>query len=181
MAYNIEDKIKEQQDRYFKTIRKILQRNVHHFSELIEATPKQDMEEGFDAVFRFNHIKVPIRIRGFYYAKKYGDITIRCRSQYDNDTEYHKIKKGFGDYYFYCWLTEDESKIHSYLIFNINKFRQSGLINQHGEMHKNKGSYLTSFYSYSVESLKKNDCLVIYECLYPEFTHNVTSDAILFK
>ena len=82
----IQAEIKTLNDKYFNTIRRILNSKSYVFTKFVEATPKQDMEEGFDSIFSFPDVKIPIRIRDYKYLN-YRDITIRSRSYYGMRTE----------------------------------------------------------------------------------------------
>ena len=159
----IEQSIKLLNDKYFRQIQRILNKNSYLFTSFTESTPKEDKEEGFDSVFTVNQIKIPIRIRQYYYYKRFRDITIRSKSYHDKETEIHKLKKGFGDYYFYAWENEAGCNIIAYTIFDIKKFVKSGLIDN--ECSENRNNDGTMFKSYSLEKLIKNDVLIFYEKL----------------
>jgi len=158
-SQQISTSIHELNSRHFQTIRKILTRNCHIFTAFKEATPQQDMEEGFDSVFSFPDVKIPIRIRSNQYLK-YRDITIRSRSYHNKKTEIDKIREGKGDYYFYAWENKNNS-IACYCIFDIAKFISSGLIDNPTSKKRNNDG--TEFYTYSIEDMIKNDTMVIYE------------------
>jgi hypothetical protein len=64
------------------------------------------------------------RIRKFQYFKRYpNDITIRCKSFHNQETEIHKIINGYGDYMFYGFCNLEETKIIDYKIIDLKKLR----------------------------------------------------------
>lgn len=158
----ITNSIKELNDKYFNSIKRILIKNAHIFSEFIEATPKQDMEDGFDSIFRFNDIKIPIRIRKYVFAEKYRDVTIRSKARYGSRTEIDKIRDGYGDYYFYAWENKDSTSIYCYLIFDIKKFISANIVNNPSasDIPNGDGTY---FNSYNISEMIKKDVIIIYE------------------
>jgi hypothetical protein len=94
---------------------------------LTKATDKQDMQQGFDYVFRMAEITIPVRIRTPKYLR-YADITIRSRSRYGGETERDKIQSGFGDIYFYSWEGVD-GYIDKWVLIDLNKVRKEKLLN----------------------------------------------------
>jgi hypothetical protein len=161
----IEEIIQQQHKYFFPKIKKILNKNAYIIGKFINANESQDKIEGFDAVYISQSNKIAVRIRKYQFARKYMDITIR--SKYDNghDTEIHKIKNEYGDYYIYCWETPDGKSIHSYIIFDIKKFVTSGLVNTPtGENIPNDDG--TYFNTYSVIDMMKAGIIIIYEKLY---------------
>lgn len=159
----IQEQIKFLNNLYFPVIRKILNKNSYLFTKFIEATPKQDMEEGFDSIFMFPDVKIPIRIRKNCFLK-YRDVTIRSKSGYGNPTEIDKIRAGCGDYYFYGWENEKRTNIFCYTIFDLKKFVNTGVIDFPTDSDIPNGDG-TFFNSYSLESLIKEDVVILYEKL----------------
>lgn len=156
----IDEKIQDQKVLHFNTIRKILNKYSYLFTRFEEATIEQDTMEGFDVIFSFPDVKIPIRIRDFKY-QSYMDFTIRSRSFYGMETEIHKLKKGFGDFYFYSWLSE-RNRIEKYIIVNLDRFRNV-IDSPKAEKKYNKDN--TEFMSYPMDLLIKSDSLIIYESL----------------
>ena len=158
---DIEEKIDELNVRHLSEIRRILNRYSYIFTKLREATPEEDMKQGFDAVFSFDSIKIPVRIRDNKYWE-YADFTIRSRTRFNGETEIHKLRSGFGDYYFYAWRNKDNTRIERYVIVNLNQFRQS-MIDKHGPEIPNGDG--TCFYPYDLFDMIKCGAVVIYERL----------------
>lgn len=162
----VERQIKDINDRHFRSIQKILNKNSYLFTDFVEATPQQDQEEGFDAIFSFPDVKIPIRIRK-NYAMQWRDITIRSKSQFGHQTEIDKILDGKGDYYFYGWEAKDNRKLACYTIFDISKFIDTGIaISPDIKDKPNKGKNdNTCFNIYNMKRLIKQDVILIYEYL----------------
>ncbi len=135
----------------------ILKRHPQYFFSMRQATPSQDMKEGFDYALSIDKTDIPVRNRKHKYLS-YGDFTIRSKSYYGFETEIDKIRKGFGDIYLYAWKTEDESSIHTYMLIDLNEFRNSGLSDQIRMPMSNPDK--TQFFHYSISELRKSGCLI---------------------
>jgi len=162
MSSEIEQLIEDQKVKYFYEIRRILNKNSYLFTRFTDATPQEDMNEGFDAVFSFPEVKIPIRIRNFEY-QRYMDITIRSKSACNQKTEIHKLREGFGDYYFYCWLDKERRHIEKYAIIDLHKFR-SVLVNEQPDSSK-KNTDGTEFFVFTVDRLVKTNSIVMFEII----------------
>lgn len=157
--FEIEALIKQQKIDHFSTIRKILNKCSYMFTQFHEATEVQDKTEGFDAIFSFPDVKIPIRIRNFNY-QKYMDITVRSRAKYGGETEIDKLRKGFGDYYLYCWLGDGNKFIEKFVIVNLSVFRSTVLETPKEKRANGDG---TEFYCYTLDQLIKSNSVTIYE------------------
>lgn len=165
----IETVIKQQKIAHFSTIRKILNKCSYMFTQFQEATEIQDKTEGFDAIFSFPDVKIPIRIRNFSY-QKYMDVTVRSRSKYGGKTEIDKLRDGFGDYYLYSWLGDGNKRIEKFIIINLKIFRESIIENPNGRRRNDDG---TEFWCYSLDQLIKSNSVVIYENMYIPNSHTL--------
>jgi hypothetical protein len=147
--------------RFNSKIARVLNKNTHLFSSFTKSTPKQDMQEGFDAIFTLPDIKIPIRIRKKKYLS-FRDITIRSKLDTGSRTEIDKIRDGCGDYYFYAWETKNRNSFVAYVIFDINKFVKSGRIDKPSseDVDNKDGTY---FNGYDLGDLIEDDVLLIYE------------------
>lgn len=154
--------VRAEEQKFRSMIHRILNRNAHHMTQLIESSPYEDTNEAFDAVYSFYEVKVPIRIRENKYLR-YQDFTIRSKAKHGGKTEIDKLREGFGDYYFYAWQTPNRKGFDSYLIVSLSKFRESGLINKPDFKRKNHDG--TEFFCYSVADLHRHKCVVIFETL----------------
>lgn len=154
---NIDEKIQGQYDKYLDSVRKIILRNIHLFGDVVKATPKQDMEEGFDLVLSFVDTKIALRLRQEKYYSRYRQVTIRSRSRYGGRTEIDKIRDGLGDYYLFGW--EDGSQITRYCIFDIRKFTNLYIENPSGINIPNRDG--TCFNAYNLKDIR-NALLAVY-------------------
>jgi TPP-dependent trihydroxycyclohexane-1,2-dione (THcHDO) dehydratase len=155
----IEQQIKVLNTKFFPLIQRILNRYSYVFTRFSEATKLQDQTEGFDAIFSFPDVKIPVRIRKFKY-QKYMDFTVRSQTVMRAKTEIHKLQEGFGDYYFYAWADETDTKIEKYIIIDLNVFRKS-IIKTPDEIRDNSDD--TQFYTYSFDRLMKENAIIVYE------------------
>lgn len=163
----IEETIKQLNNKYLLQVRKILVSKAYIFTKFRESTLKEDREQGFDAVLSFPDVKIPIRIRQNKYLQ-YMDLTIRSKSKYNLKTEIHKIKEGFGDFYFYAWSDEtpmkkENNKIVSYMILDLNVFRNT-IIDRPTQTDKPNGDG-TCFNCYNRLLLLDNKVIRIFEHL----------------
>jgi len=71
------------------------------------------------------------RVRKHHYFEKYpNDITLRSKNKNGKETEMHKLMKGFGRFMFYGFCNEEETKIVSYRIIDLNTFRYKIMVNK---------------------------------------------------
>lgn len=161
MSQEIEKIISDLNKRHFPIVRRILNQYCYLFTQFREATFNEDVNEGFDAVFTTPESKkIPIRIRKVAYSK-YMDFTVRSRSKYGMETEIHKIKKGFGDFYFYAWEGE-RCSIEKFMILDLDIFR-STVIDKPDDKRKNNDG--TEFNTYSLRSLVINNVVKVYQSI----------------
>lgn len=162
MSNEIEKTIKTLNDKHFPNVLKILNRYSYIFTNFREATKDEDTQQGFDAVFSFPDVKIPVRVRT-YSAVKYLDFTVRSLMT-SGDTEIDKLKKGFGDYYLYAWETQNGLSIGRYMILNLNQFRKTDVINYPARKDVDNGDG-TKFNVYCIDKLLKNNVVVVFENL----------------
>lgn len=163
MNYEIEFAIKELNTKYLTQVKRILINKSYIFTKFREATPTEDMNYGFDAVLSFPDVKIPVRIRKFQYLK-FMDLTIRSKSRYGLKTEIDKLKEGFGDFYFYAWSNEENTKIMTYMVLNLEAFRNT-VINSPTWANKSNNDG-TFFHTYSMKALLENRIVVILENIF---------------
>jgi hypothetical protein len=127
--------------------------------ELEQSNFKQDTEEATDYILSVNKICFAVRNRKYEYKKKYEDITIRCESNKNKKTELDKIKEGYGDVYLYCWQTEEENDIDSYVLVDLNKLRLSNILSVDRKILANRNDD-AKFITISIDELDKINCLI---------------------
>lgn len=110
------------QDERFDQVLEILNKNKKGIKAQ-QSDVYRDQKHCSDAVIKMkdeNKIyDVSVRMRKNKY-KKHDDMTIRSTRATGSKTELEKLLNGEGDYYFYCWLNEDETEIEKYWIVRIN-------------------------------------------------------------
>jgi len=98
----------------------------------------------------------------------YRDLTIRAQVRSNGKTEIHKIRdEGKGDIYFYAWTYDNLGKeqMQCYMLVDLNKLRQSGLLDESRQITSNGDG--TGFVSYSKDELDRTGALLIYENIQP--------------
>lgn len=126
----------------------------------------KDKTEATDfLVLRINPFTVACRLRTYSYylnPKFRNQFTIRCQLASGNKTELDKIRKGFGDYMFYGFVDEQESKIIKYWILNLDVFRdyEGGMV---PEVRQNKDKNPTELAAYYIPLFPPNFVIKHYE------------------
>lgn len=92
---------------------------------IVEPLQEEDAEHNTDLiVLKFDSIRVACRIRKHQYLLKYSDeFTIRFGRPSRAKTELAKIIEGWGDYLFYGFSDEAETKLAKWTIINLDSFR----------------------------------------------------------
>lgn len=129
---------------------------------------RKDVKENTDLTFlEAKNIDFACRVRKFCYYEKYpNDITIRSISKNKKKTEIHKIAEGFGRYMFYGFCNKEETKIISYRIIDLNKFRYKMITDDsiravlYNEVKMNKDG--TGFKTFNIPN---NSDLIVYSSL----------------
>lgn len=123
-----------------------------------KAQAEDDMKNGFDFVFTMGNFTVPVRIRK--PDCRYRDFTVRSTTRFALETEYHKLKAGAGDVYFYGWTewANGVEKINQWWLINLAAFRKSGLLDtERREVSNGDG---TGFISFKFYELQQADCII---------------------
>lgn len=150
----------------FPQIRRILVRNAGVVMNIREASPQEDMTQGFDLILEMNNKEIAVRCRKPQHTVKYRDLTIRAKvPNPDMETEIHKVRQGKGDLYLYCWTDGkcDCPKIIEYIIIDLNKARKAGIFNADRKLIDNGDG--TGFFAYGLQELADVGALVIREDL----------------
>jgi hypothetical protein len=154
----IKQQIAEDHRRFSRHYQEILHRHSRLIFSISQSSEEQDMKEGFDYFLSFNKVNIAVRNRGYYYLDKFGDFTIRSRSMNGGKTEIDKIREGCGDIYLYVWQNKKGTNLHTYLLIDLNKFRDSGLADKDKKYVKNTDG--TCFFSYTIQELYRADCVL---------------------
>lgn len=125
---------KKWSDRFLPEVKMIL--GLH----LIGEPPiEEDIEHNTDLIIlKMEAVRIACRIRHKEYFEKYpNEITIRTNRPSGAKTELAKIIEGWGDYFFYGFANEDETKLYNWKLCKLNAFRlyfNSFIVKQKGEI-----------------------------------------------
>jgi len=111
---------KKWSDRFLPEIK----RNLGEFL-LTEPPIEEDQLRCTDlTVLKMNAVRIACRVRRFTHLQKYGEeFTIRSRLKSGGDTEISKIISGWGDYIFYGFSNQAETKLEKWFVGDLNVFR----------------------------------------------------------
>jgi len=116
---------KKWSDRFLPEIKQILLEHLAKIARIDIAPFEEDAERNTDLiVLRLDGIRIACRVRKFVYFADYGgEFTIRSRTASGNKTELDKIKEGWGDYLFYGWADQTETKLYGWTLGSLEALR----------------------------------------------------------
>jgi len=125
--------------------------------DLRKAKKEDDCKNGFDLEFEYKKKKIEmgVRIRPIEFLE-YGDITLRFKTQKNNESEFHKLKNGKCNYYFFGWFKDE--KIKSYIIFDVEEMRRKKMFDEEIKLIKNNDESI--FVIYSIKELEEKECIL---------------------
>lgn len=89
-----------------------IEEDIHHNTDLI--------------VLVMRPTRIAVRIRRPGYLRSYdGQFTLRYSRPTGTPTEYEKILKGWGDYFFYGHAHDSQQSLRRWWLCDLNIFRQS--------------------------------------------------------
>lgn len=109
-------------DRFIPEIKRILGECL-----IGTATDDEDQQQNTDLItLRLpGEVRIACRVRKHAYLARYADeFTLRCSRPSGRATEAHKLLDGWGDYLFYGFATEDESRLAAWFVGDLQVFRQ---------------------------------------------------------
>jgi len=145
------------QKQYMEAMIKIMRQYISQMVKFRYATMPEDMRQATDMVITVKDAAIAIRLRR--ESCRYRDFTIRATSRGGYDSELEKLRKGWGDWYFYGWVSNDE--LPQYILVNIHTLRESGLLNNERKVTQNGDG--TGFVAISIGELQSHNCLVACE------------------
>jgi len=148
-------------DTYESQIREILKFNAHHILDIDVASFEQDVNNSTDYTIKFKGGDIAVRIRRPEYSKPghiYRDLTIRALRDSGSETEFSKIRKGFGKFYLYGW-TNDQHQISNWILVDLDKLRESDLLNKYEKdlIDNHDGTY---FIAIPAKELEEKNILI---------------------
>ena len=134
-------------------IKDILKSQAIYIIDIEVSTPEEDMKQSTDLKITITTGDIAVRIRRDI---PWRELTIRAFSG-GNKTEIHKLRAGYGDWYLYLWTVKN--KISEWILVDINKMREAGLLSEQRPIIMNKDGY-TGFVKYTIPELEYHGCLV---------------------
>ena len=139
---------------YMSEIKEILKSNAMHIVKIEVASEQDDKKHSTDLKIRVSSGDVAVRIRRSY--QQFRDLTIRAKNG-NSKTEIHKLRDGYADWYLYLWT--DSGGICDWILVDIQKMRDSGMLSEARPVKINNDGY-TGFYAYSILELQRVGALV---------------------
>lgn len=125
--------MRDQEHQFRNFVEKAVRPHMHNFSKLrsgaVVSTTEEDTRLSFDMRVGL-WVPVSVRLRKNRYLR-YRDFSIRSKTRYSGQVingelvkcELDKLKEGYGNCYFYGWLTPCELSIAHYMLIDINRLR----------------------------------------------------------
>lgn len=135
----VREDLKNQSDKYIPFIQSYLKKIFNEDFEV--ANRKQDYEESTDLISATRRIAVRTRSNEF---KQYQDLAIRYKLRYSKITEFDKIIDSKCDYYVYCYLSKDKSKIEELNLIVTSSIVTAILLTDWKVFYKDDGSSLAA-------------------------------------
>jgi len=139
---------------------------LYRFVNFEIANEQDDMENGFDMVFKIDSVQCAVRLRRDNV--NFRDLTVRYSVPSGAKTEYAKLKEGKGDLYFYGWT--NDTHISEFILVNIHKLRETSLLDNYKPIANTDG---TKFIAIPLVDLKNADCILEHRKL--GFSHYVVT------
>jgi hypothetical protein len=116
---------KQWSDRFLPEIKQILSEHLAKIVRIDIAPFGEDVERNTDLiVLRLDGVRVACRVRKFLYFDSYGgEFTVRNKTASGNKTELDKIREGWGDYLFYGWANQAETKLYGWTLGDLEVLR----------------------------------------------------------
>ena len=126
-----------------------------HITTLQVAPEYDDQNLETDAIM-FGQLRIALRVRSGH-SSDFNDIAIRSYRPSGAATELHKIQRGFGDYYLYCWSTDNET-ITEWILIDLDEFREH--MDECLSIYNHFNDDGTAFNTYSIPRLIETGCCV---------------------
>lgn len=136
-------------DRLLPQVKQILSNNANMLLEIRYGTMNEDTKQATDLrvlIAQGGTIAVRTRTPDCLYR----DLTIRAKSRYNSETEIHKLRQGWGKWYFYGWTNQDDI-IEEWIVVDLDLMRFSGILKEDRRLIPNGDD--TGFFSYSLSEI----------------------------
>lgn len=147
-------------DKHFIAISRAVKEVAVKILTVNVAPDQDDKERATDYIITADIGTVGCRIRRPGTWNQYKDLTIRYSRASGAETEYSKIMKGYPRWYLYGWSNGDETRFESWAFIDMNRFRESGLLNDILPRIKHNYDGKTSFIYYDMKDLKFAGALI---------------------
>lgn len=100
------------------------------FMNVADAPAEKDLLQATDLVLTLNKVATGVRIRrSQYYHPDGSDLSIRyeCRGY---KTEIHKLREGFGDYYFIGFSLNNRDQLRDYWLLDLHSMRRANVFSE---------------------------------------------------
>lgn len=147
------------QKQYEDKVIELIRKNAGHFIDIKTASIDRDMKEATDFVINISGGDIAVRLRRNNYKQR--DLTIRHKTTWKKgfEPETWKIYNGFGKWYFYGWI-DDDNNITEYIIVDLDIVRENMLITPYqGSYIKNKDG--TGFIAIKIEELENVGAILV--------------------
>lgn len=148
---------------YIMQAQYLISQYARYFIRFRLADAIEDTKQSTDAVIELeNKATIALRIRRYkeYGAggKVYRDLTLRAQSKGGGQTELHKIRAGWCDWYFYAWL-DKQNAMTEYMLIDVNRMRAAGIMAKDRRVIPNGDG--TGFVSYTIKELHDSQSLIV--------------------
>jgi hypothetical protein len=150
-------------DQQHALIVKVIKKHIGKMAEVTIANDLLDMHHCTDYVATIPYGHIACRIRSFS-GLRYHQVTIRSKGYINTKVELDKLMEGGENcarWYLYSWLNPQKTDFAEYLIFDVGRFRQSGLIVMPEDIHKNDDG--SEFFAWDVETLEEAGCVIVHD------------------
>ena len=155
---------------HMPAVRKVLgSLPADYFLDFATAPAKQDMQEATDLVIEVSGGTMAVRVRSnkFYRSARgeFYDWSVRCVS-HGRKTEIHKLREGFGDWYFYGYSLDDKGKLAAWWLLDMHRVREEGILDMDNwQVHPNRDG--TSGMYIPLRVLEERGCVI-------DFCHDIS-------
>ena len=133
------------------------------FLDFATADAKRDMEQATDLVLEVGGGTVAVRIRSkrYYNSKpKALDWSVRFESG-NARTEIHKLREGFGDFYFYGYSKDDAGELEDWWLIDLHTVRERGILeSDRWQVHPNMDKKGTAGGYFPIWLLEEANCVL---------------------
>jgi len=145
-------------DQHLPEIERVIRSVAADIISIDVASDLADQSFATDYIVKVAAGDVACRIRRWQHWLRFHDFTLRCWRPSGVETEFAKIRKGYGRWYLYAWAKPDLA-FGAWVVVDLDKLRDSGLLDmQHPSIPNINGS--SRFIALSLALLDDHGCLL---------------------